>query len=218
MPVPLLRRSLWALGIAAILLAIVVVTLPYAASTQIVRDRIADEIGDWSGLNVSIGGYPKIAVWPRFEAVLTEVALSPKGGPSAAPVLKSERMEIKLSAIAALFGNVEFSTVRLIRPTLYVGLTAAGMPDIKVPENGRVGRSIAISGAWSRKTAWHPTPRGCRATSSGTCSSRTAGSSAATAAARLSSLPIWPADWSGKSSTGRPAWLPPAYGAARPST
>ncbi len=42
MPTPLLRRSLWALA-AAGLVVLVVLALPFLASTRLVRDRIAHE-------------------------------------------------------------------------------------------------------------------------------------------------------------------------------
>ena len=144
MPAPLLRRSLWALGIAVLLFVAAVVALPYFASTRIVRDRIAEEIGGWSGLVVSIGGNPQIAVWPRFQAVLTDVSMARPGEPGE-PVLVTERMEIGLSAFAALAGNVEFSTVRLVRPTLRVDLALNGLPVAALPRSGRIGQSLAIA-------------------------------------------------------------------------
>ena len=129
MPSPLLRRSIWALGLAVLLVVAAAVALPYFASTRIVRDRIAEEIGAWSGFVVSIGGNPQITVWPRFQAVLTDVSMTRPDEPGE-PVLATERMEISLSAFAALAGNVEFSTARLVRPTLRVRLppTACRLP------------------------------------------------------------------------------------------
>ena len=40
--------------------AIVLAAVPYVASTRIVRDRIAFEIGAWSGYRVEIGAPPTI--------------------------------------------------------------------------------------------------------------------------------------------------------------
>ncbi|MBU2148502.1 MAG: AsmA family protein [Alphaproteobacteria bacterium] len=144
MPSPLLRRSIWALGLAVLLVVAAAVALPYFASTRIVRDRIAKEIGDWSGLVVSIGGNPQFTVWPRFQAVLTDVSMTRPDEPGE-PVLATERMEISLSAFAALAGNVEFSTARLVRPTLRVALAPNGLPVAALPRSGRIGQSLAIA-------------------------------------------------------------------------
>ena len=156
MPKSLSRRSLWALVLAALAICIVVVAVPYVASTRIVRDRIADEISDWSGLRVTIGGDPQISVWPHFQAVLSDVSMAKPDGLAGRPVIEAERMEIDLSAIAALGGNVEFETVRLMRPTLRVATSAAGMPELALPHTGRLGQAIALAGGIVNKDRVSP--------------------------------------------------------------
>ncbi len=131
------------LASAALVLALVVVTLPFVASTRIVRDRIAQELSAWSGYRVTIGAAPEIRVWPRFSAVLTEVSLNPwYAANGAGPTMTAERVEIELSALAALHGNAEFSVARLIRPTLYVSPGASGLVLPVPPGGGRIARSI----------------------------------------------------------------------------
>ncbi len=118
MPAPLLRRSLWALAVAAGLIVLVVLALPYAASTRLVRDRIAHEMSEWSGLDVTIGAAPEISVWPDLQANLTDVTLSLPG--SAAPAITAERVEIDLSALTALGGAAHFTHARFIRPIVRI--------------------------------------------------------------------------------------------------
>jgi len=43
MPSPLIRRGIWAIGVAVLVIALAVAALPLIASTRIVRDRIAWE-------------------------------------------------------------------------------------------------------------------------------------------------------------------------------
>ena len=135
MPTPLLRRSLWALAIMAGLVALAVAALPYLASTRLVRDRIAQEMSEWSGLDVSIGAAPEISVWPDLQANLTDVTLSLPGA-GKTPALTAERVEIELSALAALAGNVDFSRARLIRPTVRI---EGASP---LPRGGRIAQAI----------------------------------------------------------------------------
>ncbi len=144
MPAPLLRRSLWALGFAAVALVLIVVALPYAASTRIVRDRIAHEMSDWSGLQVSIGATPEISIWPQFQAILTDVSMSLPDS-SGTRIIEAERIEVELSAFAALSGDVEFSTARLFRPTLHVEQSASGLAVPILPPDGKFARSIEIA-------------------------------------------------------------------------
>jgi AsmA protein len=137
MPAPLLRRSLWALALAAGVVALVVLALPYAASTRLVRDRIAHEMSEWSGLDVTIGAAPEIRVWPGLQANLTDVTLALPG--SAAPAITAARVEIELSALAALGGAADFTLARFIRPIIRI---EGGTAIPALPRGGKIARAI----------------------------------------------------------------------------
>lgn len=142
MPSPFIRRGIWTIGVAVVVVAFAYVALPYIASTRIVRDRIAWEMSAWSGFRVTIQGAPSISVWPKFQATLTDVNLSEWTRKDGQPVIEAERVEIDLSAMAALRGNVVFSAARLIRPTLRVEHSANGLLLPASPSGGRIARSI----------------------------------------------------------------------------
>jgi AsmA protein len=142
MPSPWFRRAILALSAVVIVIAAAVAALPYFASTRIVRDRIAWEMSAWSGFRVAIAGAPKIEVWPQFRAILTDVTLSQWTDADAPPVMKAERVEINLSALAALRGDVIFTAATLIRPTLRVERTDKGLYLPALPTGGRISRAI----------------------------------------------------------------------------
>jgi AsmA protein len=142
MPTPLLRRSLWALAVAAGAILLAVLTMPYAASTRLVRDRIAHEMSEWSGYDVAIAAAPEISVWPDLQANLTGVTLSPPGS-RGAPTITAERVEIELSPLAALGGDVDFSRARFIRPTIRIEAGLKASEDASAqPNGGRIARAI----------------------------------------------------------------------------
>ncbi|HEY6632438.1 MAG TPA: AsmA-like C-terminal region-containing protein [Rhizobiaceae bacterium] len=140
MPTPLLRRSLWALAVAAGLILLAALALPYAASTRLVRDHIAHEMSEWSGFDVTIAAAPEISVWPDLQADLIGVTLSPPGS-RGAPTITAERMEIELSPLAALGGDVEFSRARFIRPTIRIE-NGAETGASALTNGGRIARAI----------------------------------------------------------------------------
>ncbi len=142
MPSPLIWRAIWAAVAVVFLVALAVAAVPYVASTRIVRDRIAWEMSAWSGFRVAIDGAPQIRVWPKFSAVLTDVTLSKWTETAEPPVIEAERVEIDLSALAALRGDVVFSAVRLIRPTIRAEPTARGLLFPAIPTGGRIARAI----------------------------------------------------------------------------
>jgi AsmA protein len=142
MPSPWIWRAIWAVGLALIVGTLAFAALPYIASTRIVRDRIAWEMSAWSGFRVAIDGTPQIEVWPKFRAILTDVTLSKWTETNAPPVVQAERVEIDLSALAALRGDVVFQAAHLIRPTLRVERLANGLFSPPVPTGGRIARSV----------------------------------------------------------------------------
>lgn len=153
-----IRRGLWALGIAAVVAAVAVAALPYVASNRIVRDRIAWEMSRWTGYRVTISGSPQIEVWPQLNAVLTQVSLSKWSDAGRQPVIYAERVEVGLSAMAALRGEVRFSSTRLIRPTIRVERTASGLYLPPMPDGGSIGRAIETARAMVQAGAAEPDP------------------------------------------------------------
>lgn len=147
MPSARARRSIWLLAaLAAIVLAFVVL-LPYAASTQIVRNRIAQEVSAWSGYRVALRGAPQIEIWPTFRAVLNDVAFYEWGKSDAPPVLLANRIQIDLSAIAAMRGEVAFTRGVLFAPVLRVGRTDGTLPLPAAPGGGRMMQAVASARA-----------------------------------------------------------------------
>ncbi|MBL8583020.1 MAG: AsmA family protein [Rhizobiaceae bacterium] len=138
----LVRRGGMVAVAAAALLGLALLLLPWLASTRLVRDRIAVELGAWSGYRVDIGAPPDIEVWPSFRAVVPAVTLSRWGASDKPPVIEAERIELDLSPWAALRGEVEFSNVRLIRPTLRVDRLDASRYAPEWPAGGRLAAAV----------------------------------------------------------------------------
>ncbi|MBN9065467.1 MAG: AsmA family protein, partial [Rhizobiales bacterium] len=96
--------------------------------------------------------------WPNFHATLADVTLAEWGTDGRSPVIRAERVEIDLSAIAALRGEVSFSRVRLFRPTLYVRRHSADLYLPPMPSGGRIARSIQLARAAVKANPASPDP------------------------------------------------------------
>lgn len=131
-------------ALAALLLALLLVAaaLPWLASTQIVRDRISYELSLWSGYRVSLGGAPILDVWPSFKATLNNVAFHEWSNASAPPVLEADRLEVSLSALAALRGHVVISAVSMRRPLLRLTVAGSVLDLPASPGGGRMTRAV----------------------------------------------------------------------------
>jgi len=132
------NRAAWIAGIAAGVALLVALALPYVASTRLVAERISDELSAWSGLDITVGAAPETDIWPDLQANLTDVTFSIPGG--GATVATAERIEVGLSAWAMLTGNVEFSSIRFVAPTIRIGDDNAA-----AVLNGRFGRALATA-------------------------------------------------------------------------
>ncbi|WP_246666199.1 AsmA-like C-terminal region-containing protein [Aquamicrobium sp. LC103] len=136
--------ALAALIVAAMLL---IGVLPWLASTQIVRDRIAYELSLWSGYRVSLGEAPVLHVWPTFSATLTDVALHEWASTDAPPVIEADRVDVELSALAALRGNVVFSSLSISQPLLRLTRPGSVIDLPASPGGGRMMHAVETARA-----------------------------------------------------------------------
>ena len=141
----MIRKSVWWLSAIAAIAVAIVAALPMIASTRIVQDRIALEMSAWSGYRVELADAPEIEIWPSFKAVLSDVRLSDWEDEAHRPVLEAESVELELSAIAALRGDVVISTAKLVRPILYVEPLGQNRYAPMAPRGGRI--RYALEGA-----------------------------------------------------------------------
>jgi len=141
MPTSLAKKGIWAVAIVALLVILIVAVLPLVASTRIVRNSIAYQMRAWSGYHVRLDDTPEIQVWP-LQAVLHDVTLLDSADENAQTVLEAERIDIDLSALAALRGDVVFTRMRLIRPVLRVRQEGDELQPISPQGWGKVPQSV----------------------------------------------------------------------------
>lgn len=136
------RRSVVVLAALAILVLLAIAAMPWIASTQIVRDRIAYELSVWSGYRVSLGEAPVIDVWPSFAATLNDVAFHEWAGGDNPPVLEADSLRVSMSALAALRGHVVLSGVSMQRPVLRLTKPGSVVDLPASPGGGRMVQAV----------------------------------------------------------------------------
>ena len=170
--------------------------LPYAASTRIVRDRIAHEMSDWSGLEVSIGATPEISIWPTFQAILTDVTLSL---PGKAPAIDGRARRDR--AVGACRTQRRCRILHRAADPADAprrGHDRAGDAAPALPDGGRIARSIETARADRRgkpRRARHRDAAGGRVRRRGVLGRQ--GRRRVSAAPRRRSSPASPARWIG---------------------
>lgn len=156
MRLSMVKKGLLAIAALAALAVIFVSALPWVASTQIVRDRIAHELSLWSGYRVSLGEAPEFDVWPSFRATLRQVAFHEWDGISVPPVLKAERVDVSLLALPALRGEVVFSGMVMHSPLLRLTRDGDSFALPASPGGGRMSRAIDAARVVVSSNPSHP--------------------------------------------------------------
>ncbi len=141
----MVRRSIWALAAAVFALVAIAASIPYIASTQILRDRIALELSAWTGYRVTLGSAPEIDLWPVFRTTLSNVRMSSWSGDASNPVVDAEIVEADLSALAALRGDIVFTNVRFVRPTVRLSRADGHLQLQQSPQAGRIAGAVSLA-------------------------------------------------------------------------
>ncbi|MBO6718162.1 MAG: AsmA family protein [Rhizobiaceae bacterium] len=144
MPRPVVRRLVWGIGAIVLVAAILLAAVPYIASTQIVRDRIAQELTEWSGYRVTLGAETSLDVWPIMTAHLTDVAFHDFSG-GGDPVARVEQIDAGLAAFSALSGDIVFTQLRLVRPSLTVAADSLPPAPQRRTARGRFAEALMVA-------------------------------------------------------------------------
>ena len=120
-------RSIILIGLLLVLASVsVLLLLPFAVSSDVVRDRLERDIGNWAGHKVSLGQAPKLTFWPVPRIRMDNVEILPTIYADSDPVMRAESIVANFNLISAALGTPKFSDFRLIRPTFNLELYPDG--------------------------------------------------------------------------------------------
>lgn len=137
----------WALAgvvLAGLIVGIAGIALPYAISTDVVRDRLERDISDWTGHQVRLLDNPELGFWPVPHIEFNRISISSLQYPDAEPIVYADEMKVDFSILSALNGQPSFSNFVLVRPVFTVEQFADGMTSW-TSTTGRIYRGIAIA-------------------------------------------------------------------------
>lgn len=113
-----LRRPAFIVGIFVVLVvAAGAFLLPLAVSSDLVRDRLERELGNWAGHPISLGDAPELSFWPLPTIQLSNVEISPSVYADGDPIMRADSIIANFNLFSAVLGAPSFSEFKLIRPT-----------------------------------------------------------------------------------------------------
>ena len=111
------RSIVLAALVPIVVIVAVLLLLPFAVSSDVVRDRLERDIGNWAGQEVLLGNAPKLTFWPVPRIQLDNVKILPRVNPSSDPIMRADSIIANFNLFSAAVGAPNFSEFRLIRPT-----------------------------------------------------------------------------------------------------
>ena len=142
------RRWLrWGLAVviaAGLAAGVTGIALPFAISTDLVRDRLERDISDWTGQQVELLDNPQLGFWPVPHIELNRISVSSRRYPDATPIVYADEMKADFSILSALSGEPSFSNFVLVRPAFTVEVFPEGTTSWSSDE-GRIPKGVALA-------------------------------------------------------------------------
>ncbi len=142
----LIRRVAAGIVIACLVVAAVAVAMPYAISTNTVKEGLATQVHELTGYRISYLDDPRLSLRPFLGLKLTDVTLRDEAGPDEEPeLLQAEGLNARLEVLPLLFGRIRITDFRLVRPQFHLILRADGSANWRFP-GGRIVETLRLAG------------------------------------------------------------------------
>ena len=139
-----MKRLLIFAAILVALLVLLVAGAPLIVSTDLAKERIADQITSWTGRQVSFRGEPSVSLYPYLTVSLDGLTLANPPSDGDQPFMTVDRLMAKLKLWPLLFGRVEVAEFRLVRPRINLRVDADGRPNWLMRRGTVAGEAAAI--------------------------------------------------------------------------
>ena len=125
-----------------IFVIIAIFAIPNLLSTTYVKQRIADQLSQLTGRQVSLEGSSSISLRPYLGVSYDNVVISDEADQPGKPLIVIDEFKAKLGVFAALFGDAELAEIVFIRPHFHLTIDQSGNRNWS-PNKGKIGISIA---------------------------------------------------------------------------
>jgi AsmA protein len=117
-----------ALVVVAIFVAVIAIA-PLLLSTDIAKERIAEEISGWTGRQVTLAGEPEVSLFPTLRVTLHGISIANPPGMGGPPFITMEAVSGRVKILPLFFGRTEIAEFSLIKPRVSLRIAADGRPN-----------------------------------------------------------------------------------------
>ena len=137
-----LKRFVIAALIVVGVIVAIAAAVPFIISTDVVKQRISDQITHWTGRAVTFEGDPKISLFPYLTVKLRAVRIANPQGIDGKPFIEMEGLTGKLELLPLMIGRIEIAEFRLIKPLISLQIAKDGQSNWSMKQ-GVVGTQAA---------------------------------------------------------------------------
>ena len=138
---PALTALLWAAVSIAALAVATATFLAIAAPTDILRDRIIQEVRERTGRDLAVAGGTSLTFFPYVGISLHSVSLSPPREMRGGPMARVEQIDVRMPFSRLLRGELAVEQILLRRPEIHLLVDANGRRSWRFGKPGQIGRS-----------------------------------------------------------------------------
>lgn len=143
----------------------VVAVAPLFLSTEIAKERIAEEISGWTGRHVTLSGEPEVSLFPTLTVTLHGISIANPPGMEGPPFVSMEAVVGRVKILPLFLGRTEIAEFSLIKPRINLRIAADGRqnwreikPLLPIPPRVAGGSAPPASGAPAGRQPAPPRP------------------------------------------------------------
>ncbi len=122
-----MKRVITAIFIALIIIAGIAAILPYAISSNTIRDKITGTLEDLTGRRVSFQDTPSLSYTPYLGIEISNLTIEdPSASEEMPPLLSVEKVKTKLKFSSLFLGKIEIDSYELLRPRVSLKVYSEG--------------------------------------------------------------------------------------------
>jgi uncharacterized protein involved in outer membrane biogenesis len=133
-----MRRFAILAVVVVVLAGLAAAALPLIVSTDLFKNRIADQIASWTGRAVTITGDPSLSIYPHLTVTVGNVAIANPAGFDEAPFIAAESLAARLQLLPLLIGRTEFDAFEITAPRVHLIRNADSKDNWRMAE-GKIG-------------------------------------------------------------------------------
>ena len=140
-----MKRYHVAVMIAALALAAIALAVPFLISTDLVKQRVADQITGWTGRKVALHGEPVISLFPYLTVKLKDVVVAAAPGTDPEPLVEMSFLKVSIRLLPLFLGRVELAEFTMVQPNIRLIIGTDGKGNWSLDE-GTVARRLEHAG------------------------------------------------------------------------